>query len=327
MVQKRSNVILGGMLWLKMQNRRVDTAIDLQDLGLSYIRQEEDGVHIGAMTSLRALETSSILNDLSRGAAAAAVQPIVGVQFRNCATVGGSLYGRFGFSDVLTLFLAWDAQVVLYGAGRMPLSQFVQIPRSRRDLLLEVIVPAQPVRAAYQSQRNSATDFPVLACCVMKKDDTCYVTKTVDQDNKGRKEVTYCVCVEDDPGQLESLSFRQLEALSAFLCDYVREEKSTIAFLRKAEPGVSASSYGIHVARLAGVPREVIRDAQTFQRKHFADYSFDTGQGDLFIDSQPAAEESIADEVLAELDAFNPETSTPLDALIFISDLKRKIGR
>ena len=122
LVQKRSNVILGGMLWLKMQNRRVDTAIDLQDLGLSYIRREEDGVHIGAMTSLRALETSSILNDLSRGAAAAAVQPIVGVQFRNCATVGGSLYGRFGFSDVLTLFLAWDAQVVLYGAGRMPLS-------------------------------------------------------------------------------------------------------------------------------------------------------------------------------------------------------------
>lgn len=58
LVQKRSNVILGGMLWLKMQNRRVDTAIDLQDLGLSYIRQEEDGVHIGAMTSLRTLETS-----------------------------------------------------------------------------------------------------------------------------------------------------------------------------------------------------------------------------------------------------------------------------
>ena len=60
----------------------------------------------------------------------------------------------------------------------------------------------------------------------MKKDDTCYVTKTVDQDNKGRKEVTYCVCVEDDPGQLESFSFRQKEDLYAFLCDYVREEKS-----------------------------------------------------------------------------------------------------
>lgn len=172
LAQKRSNVILGGMLWLKMQNRRVDTAIDLQDLGLDYIRQEEDGVHIGAMTSLRTIETNPILNDLTQGAAAEAVKPIVGVQFRNCATVGGSLYGRFGFSDVLTLFLAWDAQVVLQGAGRMPLSRFVQIPRSRKDLLLEVIVPAQPVQASCQSQRNSATDFPVLACCVMKKDGT-----------------------------------------------------------------------------------------------------------------------------------------------------------
>ena len=35
-----------------------------------------------------------------------AVRHIVGVQFRNCATVGGSVYGRFGFSDVLTLLLA-----------------------------------------------------------------------------------------------------------------------------------------------------------------------------------------------------------------------------
>ena len=70
LAQKRSNVILGGMLWLKMQNRRVDTVIDLQDLGLDYIRQEEDGVHIGAMTSLRTLETSPILNELTQGAAA-----------------------------------------------------------------------------------------------------------------------------------------------------------------------------------------------------------------------------------------------------------------
>ena len=36
------------------------------------------------------------------GAVREAVRHIVGVQFRNCATVGGSIYGRFGFSDVLT---------------------------------------------------------------------------------------------------------------------------------------------------------------------------------------------------------------------------------
>ena len=40
--QKKSNVILGGMLWLKQQNRRVSTAIDLCGLGLDKIEETED---------------------------------------------------------------------------------------------------------------------------------------------------------------------------------------------------------------------------------------------------------------------------------------------
>ena len=39
--QKKNNVVLGGMLWLKMQRRSIGTAIDLSDLGLDKI--EEDG--------------------------------------------------------------------------------------------------------------------------------------------------------------------------------------------------------------------------------------------------------------------------------------------
>ena len=36
--QKKNNVVLGGMLWLKMQRNRVDTAIDLSGLGLDQTR-------------------------------------------------------------------------------------------------------------------------------------------------------------------------------------------------------------------------------------------------------------------------------------------------
>ena len=43
-----------------------------------------------------------------------AVKSIVGVQFRNCATVGGSIFGRFGFSDVLSVFLSLDTTCLLY---------------------------------------------------------------------------------------------------------------------------------------------------------------------------------------------------------------------
>ena len=171
--QKRSNVVLGGMLWLKMQNRSVGTAIDLCDLGLDDIREEEDGWHIGAMVSLRTLELHPELNRLTQGAFAEAVKHIVGVQFRNCATLGGSLYGRFGFSDVLTLFQVLHATVVLYKKGPMSVKEFAQLPRGTRDILTEVIVPKSPMAVSYLTQRNTATDFPVLACAVSRKDG-CY---------------------------------------------------------------------------------------------------------------------------------------------------------
>ena len=103
--QKRNNVVLGGMLWLKMQDRKVGVAIDLCGLGLDQITEREDAFEIGAMVSLRELEKHPGLNELTGGAISNSVEHIVGVQFRNCATVGGSVFGRFGFSDVLTCLL------------------------------------------------------------------------------------------------------------------------------------------------------------------------------------------------------------------------------
>ena len=162
--QKRSNLVLGGMLWLKMQNRSVNTAIDLCDLGLDRITEDENNYYIGAMVSLRALETHPGLSDLTQGAFRQALRHIVGVQFRTCATVGGSLYGRFGFSDVLTLFQVLPARVVLHHRGELSIADFAALPRGTRDILTQVIVPKVPMEVCYLSQRNTATDFPVLAC-------------------------------------------------------------------------------------------------------------------------------------------------------------------
>ncbi len=177
LAQKKNNVILGGMLWLKMQDRSVNTAIDLCDLGLDTIEETEDTYRIGAMVSLRALETHAGLAQATQGAMADAVKHIVGVQFRNVATIGGSLYGRFGFSDVLTLFLVLGAKVELYGRGMMDIADFAELPRGTRDLLVRVIVPKDGRNVSYISQRNTATDFPTLACAISQKDGayTCAV--------------------------------------------------------------------------------------------------------------------------------------------------------
>ena len=170
--QKKSNRILGGMLWLKMQDLSVNTAIDLKALQLDTIEETENEYKIGCMVSLRQLELHEGLNNLTQGALEECLKHIVGVQFRNLATIGGSIWGRFGFSDVLTLFMAIDAKVELYEHGIMSIKEFADMPRTVRDLLVRIIIPKTRRNTVYKSQRNASTDFPVLACAVSKTSDT-----------------------------------------------------------------------------------------------------------------------------------------------------------
>ena len=163
--QKKSAHILGAMLWLKMQNRTVQTVIDLSDLGLSGIEETEEEYRIGAMTSLRELELHKGLDAMTGGAVRESLRYIVGVQFRNLATVGGSIFGRFGFSDVLTMFLALDSWVELYHGGLVPMERFAA-EGAENDILVRVIVKKEKRRYAYLSHRNTKTDFPVMACAV-----------------------------------------------------------------------------------------------------------------------------------------------------------------
>lgn len=167
--QKKPNFVLGGMLWLKMKNKTLGTAIDLCDLGLDQIDEDENEFRIGAYATLRQIETHEALNAYTHGAIAESVRHIVGVQFRNVATVGGSIWGRFGFSDVMTIFRALGARVQLHKAGIMDLDEFAALPRTTRDVLVSVIVPKNAKGVVYLSQRNQSTDFPVLTCAVANR--------------------------------------------------------------------------------------------------------------------------------------------------------------
>lgn len=161
--QKRPNRVLGGMLWMRLSKGNVQTAIDLSALSLDTIEETETEFRIGAMVSLRQLELHEGFTAYSEGANKEALRHIVGVQFRNLATVGGSVFGRFGFSDVLTLLLVMDSYVELYKGGIVPLADFVNMPYDR-DILVRVIVKKTAAHYSYKSVRISKTDFPVLTC-------------------------------------------------------------------------------------------------------------------------------------------------------------------
>ena len=208
--QKRSSLVVGGMVWLKMTNITKRTIVDLSGLGLDKIEEGADEFSIGSMCTLRQLEVNEELNRCFDGIFKECTRNIVGVQMRNCATVGGSIWGRFGFSDILTCFLALDAYVELYHGGRIPLKEFAARPvrRNDRDILVRIIVRKDGRRAAYMSQRNSRTDFPLLACCVANMGNKWYVSVGA------RPAKAAVVCITED--SFDTIVEMAKEAASSF---------------------------------------------------------------------------------------------------------------
>lgn len=163
--QAKRNRIVGGMLWLRLGRGGVGTAIDLSGLGLDKIEETDTEFSIGAMATLRQLEQHEGLNAYCGGAVRNAVKDIVGVQFRNMATIGGSIWGRFGFSDVLTVFLAMDCYVELYKGGIVALEDFAGMKKDN-DILVRLILKKTPGKIVYTAMRNQRTDFPVITCAL-----------------------------------------------------------------------------------------------------------------------------------------------------------------
>ncbi len=114
----------------------------------------------------------------------------------------------------------------------------------------------------------------------------------------------------------------------------VHEEGDQVVFLNRVKQGSMQSSYGIHVAKLAGLPPSVIRKAeQVLQRLEAkTEMKHHEGQPDLFSDdTTDLAAEVSADPVILEaaeqILAFDIQKSTPLEALVFLSRIQSILAK
>ena len=110
----------------------------------------------------------------------------------------------------------------------------------------------------------------------------------------------------------------------------VKEEGRNVIFLRRLEPGGVAHSFGIHVARLAGMPREVIESAERTLRglemreKHMDSMSVDEDGGlqlSLFQLDDPTLS-----SIRRELEAADLNNMTPLQAFDLLRKMKQEVG-
>jgi DNA mismatch repair protein MutS len=120
-----------------------------------------------------------------------------------------------------------------------------------------------------------------------------------------------------------------------------REYRDTVLFLRKVEPGPADRSYGIQVARLAGLPREVLARARevlaNLERNEFGRDGLPSlargARGSATpggVDQLPLfvpASDAPRDPVLDELQELDPDSLTPLEALGLIARWKKTIRR
>lgn len=112
----------------------------------------------------------------------------------------------------------------------------------------------------------------------------------------------------------------------------VRETKHEITFLRKLIPGATDRSYGIHVARLAGVPEKVLERARSilketlYEEEHRDHKAVRRPRYTQLLIPDAGSPPENSDPVIAELRALDIDRLSPIDALNVLSDLKKKAG-
>ena len=102
------------------------------------------------------------------------------------------------------------------------------------------------------------------------------------------------------------------------------EENGKITFLHKIKNGAVDKSYGIHVAKLAGMPDEVISEAQEILNVYEATPKRKKGESQiqLFMNF----EEDKSDPVIEEIKKLDPLNMTPMQAMNTLFELKEKVN-
>jgi len=156
------NAFLAGGLWLKKTAAPVHALIDLEPLHLCGVAETEGEIVIGAMTSLRELEKHPAIKAIGTGLLAKAIGSVMGVGLRRLATIGGSVAGKYPFSDIITALLALDATLDFYPTRTVTLADFLSEKGKPKDILTYIHIQKKTVNGYFHKVSNTPLDFAIL---------------------------------------------------------------------------------------------------------------------------------------------------------------------
>ncbi len=113
----------------------------------------------------------------------------------------------------------------------------------------------------------------------------------------------------------------------------IKELKDTVLFLRKLVPGGSEHSFGIHVAKMAGMPQQVIQKANKILKKLENKHVSEDVSDKLKSDSDEMQlsffnlDDPLLEEIKEEITHLDIDTLTPVEALMKLNEIKRLLTK
>ena len=107
----------------------------------------------------------------------------------------------------------------------------------------------------------------------------------------------------------------------------VQEVADDVLFLRKLVSGGSAHSFGIHVAKMAGMPKWILeRSKQMLQQLEATRHATETAEKPMQL-SMFQLDDPLLEDVRKQIVALNIDELTPVEALMQLNELKRKLEK
>lgn len=160
-----ARALAGGTSVVFSRSAKISQLVDLRQAGLDRVRQEDDGLHVGAMASLTALRT--YLESLPPTAALDAASTAGSRILQNHITVGGNCVQIYAWSDLPVALLALGASFVVQGEQTRTLQAHELLAKhptrvlEQGELVTEVFIPQEPSAgggSAYIKYTRTDTD-------------------------------------------------------------------------------------------------------------------------------------------------------------------------
>ncbi|MBI4870001.1 MAG: FAD binding domain-containing protein [Candidatus Riflebacteria bacterium] len=187
--ESRAAVVAGCTSLGRVDDAKLEAAVDITRLGLSYVKETKEYLELGAATTYETMARSRKLQGFAGGLLAEAASRCGSHLIRNVMTLGGSIIISTPGAELPPALLALDARMLIAGATEqeVPAAEFFSQPKfrllGRLELLTAVRIPREleAWSCGYELFARTRTDpsMGTAAVLLASEGDTCSGARVV----------------------------------------------------------------------------------------------------------------------------------------------------